>query len=247
MDHCHLCNDTGWIPHEDEKGYLTVKECKCRKQRILNNRLRFANLPEAFKDMELKTFRTDVYRLDKSKRDIAIVVGIVKAYLDKIEINKENGMGLYISSNTKGSGKTRLVASIANELIKKHNMQVKFAVSTMILSEIRNTWNKDYDYTESTLLDALSTAEILIIDDFGTEQVKGWINERFYSIVNERYINKKITIFTSNYELKNLEYDDRITNRIKERVYQIPFPEESVRDYISEKNNSEMVSILARR
>ena len=86
--------------------------------------------------------------------------------------------------------------------------------------------------------------EILIIDDFGTEQVASWINDRFYQIINDRYVNKKVTIFTSNIELEKLQYDDRITNRIKETTYQIHFPEESIRGYIAEKNNRDMIEKL---
>ena len=134
-----------------------------------------------------------------------------------------------------------MAASIANELINNMDMQVKFAVSTYILSEIKRSWGKDSLYTENSLIDALTASQVLIIDDFGTENVNGWVGEKFYHIINERYINKKVTIFTSNESLKTLKYDDRITNRIKEMTYQIQFPEESVREYIAQRNNEEML------
>lgn len=49
------------------------------------------------------------------------------------------------------------------------------------------------------------------------------------------------TIFTSNDPLDKLSYNDRITNRIKERTYQISFPEESVRDHIAERMQEEII------
>ena len=110
-----------------------------------------------------------------------------------------------------------------------------------ILNEIKSSWGKDNNMSESRLLDDLANTEILIIDDFGTEQVKDWISERFYQIINSRYVDKKVTIFTSNLPLDELQYDERITNRIKERTFRIPFPEESVRDIIAEKNMKELV------
>jgi DNA replication protein DnaC len=235
---------------------MIAKECTCRKERILRNRLRFANIPDAFKDMTLKNFRTDVYKLQKSKEDINIVIGIISTYLKELEVQKQDGMGLYIYSGTRGSGKTRLAASLANEFMQKHNMQVKFAVTTTILNEIKATWyrqkqarqDQESSYTESELLDALVATEVLIMDDLGVEMsgdtIKDWINDRFYTIIDGRYRNKKITIFTSNYALSELKHDTRITNRIKERVYEIPFPEESVREYIAEKNNADMLKKL---
>ena len=181
----------------------------------------------------------DVYRNPDSKKTVSDACKIIKTYLDDFKNQKEMGMGLYIWSRTKGSGKTRIAAGIANELIKSY--AVKFAVSLTILQEIKNTWRRDAEYSESRLLDALSTVEVLVIDDFGVERPADWINDKLYQIINERYINKKVTIFTSNEALKTLQYDDRITNRIKERTYQIAFPEESVRDHIAERLQGEII------
>ena len=55
-----------------------------------------------------------------------------------------------------------------------------------------------------------------------------------------------MTIFTSNESLETLQYDDRITNRIKERTYQITFPEESVRDHIAERHKAEIINKMMR-
>ena len=49
------------------------------------------------------------------------------AYLEDFGTQREQGMGLFIWSRTKGSGKTRIAAGIANELMKSY--AVKFAVS----------------------------------------------------------------------------------------------------------------------
>ena len=138
-----------------------------------------------------------------------------------------------------------MAASIANELIRRYRMQVRFSGSMRIVQEIKATWD-DRDRKESDLLDALATVEVLVIDDFGTELPKDWIGERFYSIINSRYQDKLITIFTSNLSLEALQYDDRITNRIKERTFQLPFPEESVRERIAEKNRKDLIEGIKR-
>ena len=238
-DVCPICGGEEWILIKDGDGIEKAIPCSCREKAVMSRRLRFAEIPEAFKDMDLKTFRTDVYKKPDSRKKISDACQIVKAYLDDFKNQKETGMGLYIWSRTKGSGKTRIAAGIANELLKEY--VVKFSVSVTILQEIKSTWNKDSEYTENKLLDALSTTDILVIDDFGVETPAGWINDKFYQIINERYINRKVTIFTSNEPLETLKYDDRITNRIKERTYQIAFPEESVRDYIAQKNQENLL------
>lgn len=237
-DVCPICEGREWIL-KIKDGVEIAVPCKCREKAVMSRRLRFADIPEAFRGMDLRLFRMDVYRKQESKKMVSDACKIIKTYLDDFESQKERGMGLYIWSRTKGSGKTRISAGIANELMKRYT--VKFAVSLTILQEIKNTWRRDAAGNESQLLDALSTTDILIIDDFGVEAPAAWINDKMYQIINERYINQKVTIFTSNDPLDKLSYDDRITNRIKERTYQIAFPEESVRDHIAERMQEEII------
>lgn len=242
-DTCPICHDTGWEQYE-ENGYTYCRECKCgiRQRQIMNNRLSFANIPESFRNMRLESFDISTYGDAKSRNKAETAVKAINYWLSDFETMQERGMGLYLYSETKGSGKTRMAVSIANELMYEKNIQVEFATSLQILNEIKAIWdNRDREYSESKLLDFLCTTTVLIIDDFGTEQAKEWIGERFYQIINSRYVDKKITIFTSNSRLDLLKYDDRITNRIKERTFQIPFPEESVRDAIARRNMSELI------
>lgn len=239
---CPVCHGSGWVFWRDDECREYGKRCECGavERQIMENKLEFANIPAAFKTLELKTFRLDVYRQDESRKLIKDACAAIKYYLDNLEDMRKNGMGLYLYSGTKGSGKTRMAASIANELIKTKRFQVKFAGSMQIVNEIKATWD-DRDRSESKLLTALASVQVLVIDDFGTELPKDWIGERFYSIINGRYQDKMITIFTSNMSLADQRYDDRITNRIKERTFQLHFPEESVRDLIAEQNRRALI------
>lgn len=242
-DVCPICHGTGWEEYEQD-GYTYCRECKCgiRQRQIMNGRLAFANIPESFKDMRLDSFDINAYEDARSRNKAETAVKAINYWLNDFEAMQGRGMGLYLYSGTKGSGKTRMAVSIANELMYEKNTQVRFATSLQILNEIKESWDdRDSGYSESKLLDFLCTTAVLVIDDFGTEQNKGWISERFYQIVNSRYVDKKITIFTSNSRIDSLKYDDRITNRIKERTFQIPFPEESVRDSIAKRNMEELI------
>lgn len=240
---CPKCKDTGWILY-DNNGYEMTKECECGKYKkeLFKNRKTFANLPEAYKDIKLEDVKTDVYTMEKSKATLKLALKGINYWIQNIDSMKKSGRGLYIHSNSKGSGKTKTAAGIANKLIELNN-QVLFATSVQILSEIKASWDKDnYKHeTESKLLHRLSNTDILVLDDFGTEEVKGWISEKFYQIINNRYSENKITIFTSNLKVGDLKYDERIIDRIKECTYQIPFPEESVRDKIAQHNLEELI------
>ncbi len=133
-----------------------------------------------------------------------------------------------------------LAAAMANELITKYRRFAKFATSLDILDEIRSTYDKHNEDTESKLLEDLSRADFLVIDDFGTERVTDWSGEKFYQIINGRYINKKVTIYTSNHDLRTLKYDERIISRINERSFKAHFPEQSIREIKAYQENKQM-------
>ena len=248
-DKCPYCNGTGWeLVSTEGQGIFRKCQNGCYQKMVMNSRLSFANIPENFKDMRIESFNTDIYSTQSNRNKAVSALKAIKYWLHNFDGMKQRGMGLYLHSNVRGSGKTRMAVSIANELICDKQIQVKFATSLQILNEIKASWDKQgIEYSESKLLDFLNTTKVLIIDDFGVENSEmDWIRERFYHIINTRYVDKKITIFTSNTSLESLRYDERITNRIKERTYQIPFPEESVRDIIARDNMREMAEMIRR-
>lgn len=241
---CPKCGGSGWIwIVEDGVSYCTECSCGIRRKIILQNQLKFAEMPEIYKDACFKNMRSSVYKSQESKDIFAQSAKAIKYWFDNLETMQDAGMGLYLYSSTKGSGKTRAVCMLANEIIRNYQKSVKFTTSLRILDEIKSTWGMKSD-AENRLLRDLSRTEILVIDDFGADSGKDWINEKFYGIINGRYVDKKVTIFTSNYQISNLKYDDRIKNRVLERSYEIPFPEESVREHIAEKKKREMIDII---
>lgn len=247
-DQCPLCKNTGFVTYQDESGHEFAKECSCGylKKQIHKSRKDFADIPDAFEGVRLENFKKTIYVRKESQDKIVFVAKGVKHWLKNLDSMKNQGIGLYFYSHTKGSGKTRLAASIANELIDTYGMRIKFATSPEIIQEIRNSWDRR-DVTESDLMYSLKTCDILIIDDFGTELDKQWINDKFYEIVNSRYVNNKITIYTSNYSIERLKYDDRIINRIEERSLVFHFPEESVRKHIADEHMRDMLDAISER
>lgn len=209
----------------------------------MQEQLKFAEIPEIYRECGWDNLRSSVYQSGESKKVFSQAGKSVKGWYDALSEMQETGMGLYLYSDSKGSGKTLAACVLANEIAKNYGIIAKFTTALKILSEIKATWD-DETGSEQKLIDDLSKVGILIIDDFGATSMKDWINDRFYEIINERYTNRKITIFTSNYCISRLPYDERITNRILERSLEIPFPEESVRAHIAEERKRNMIAAI---
>lgn len=245
---CPKCKDTGYYCYEDEQRRFYSAECSCgylQRQRIAG-KLKFATIPAEFKDHTVENFRTDCYSTPQNRELAQMAQVIAQRYVEQFDEIKETGKGLYFYSSVKGSGKTRLAVSIANDLIQKKFVSAKFATTIQILDQIKATWGgeRKNEETEQKLIQDIVSVEVLVIDDIGVEAVKDWVNERFYNILNGRMIEKRVTIFTSNCRIEELNFDDRITNRIVKMALPVQFPNESIRTAIARKENSDLLDRL---
>ena len=249
---CQKCRDSGYYEIEKD-GYTFSHECECGKvQRDrLAGRLRFATIPKEFEGQTVENFRTDCYSTPQSQELAKLAKHLAKQYVEQFQEIRETGKGFYFHSGVKGSGKTRLAVSIANDIITRYMVGAKFATTIQILDQIKSTWGENSRernagelVNERRLIDDIISVPVLVIDDIGVEKPKYWINERFYNILNGRMIEKRITIFTSNYRISELQLDDRIVNRIEKMALPIEFPAESIRSAIARKENSDLLDRL---
>jgi DNA replication protein DnaC len=245
---CEKCRDTGWEMVKEPDGHEFCRECSCGylQRYRLNGRLKFATIPKEFEGQTVDNFQTDCYSTAENRELAAMAQTIAKRYVEKFDEIQETGKGLYFYSRVKGSGKTRLAVSIANDLIEKKFIQAKFATTIQILDQIKATWGgiSKNEESEQKLIHDIVSVPVLVIDDIGVEAVKDWINERFYNILNGRMIEKRVTIFTSNCKIEELNFDDRITNRIVKMALPVQFPDESIRTAIARKENDDLLDRL---
>lgn len=218
--------------------------CKCYYDSITNKKLEFANIPEVFKGLTINSFRIDAYLKDESKSKAIVAKKMAVNFIKNFETFQEEGKGLYLYSNTKGSGKTRMAVSIGNAIMNVKRLGVKYTTTMDLLSEIKNTFNSDSQITESELVNSIKEIDVLILDDVGVENPTNWVRSMFYSILDARMDNNKITIFTSNLSIDQLKHDDRLKSRIEKMAIPIEFPEESIRSEMAKSENEELQRLL---
>ena len=111
-----------------------------------------------------------------------------------------------------GSGKTHLAAAIAN-------FAVGMGVPTLFLTvpDLLDTLRFAYDSTDTTFeerFEQIRNAELLVLDDFGTQNATGWAQEKLFQIINYRYINKLPLVVTTNLVLDEIEA--RVRSRLQD-------------------------------
>ena len=69
-----------------------------------------------------------------------------------------------------------------------------------LLRLIRSTYNPLVRTAEMDILRPVMEADLLVLDDLGSEKPSEWVEETMNLIVNTRYNERRPTIFTTNYE-----------------------------------------------
>lgn len=98
-----------------------------------------------------------------------------------------------------------------------------FISTSEMVYELKKCFDKESGVKETEIIDKYKKCHLLVFDDFGTVIPSDWIYQVMYLIINYRYENNLLTIFTSNLNLQKLQTlfsDDRIPSRI-ERMCQI--------------------------
>ena len=117
---CPKCRDTGWEEVKGENDYTFMRECSCGllQRQKMDRKLKFAAIPKEFQNQTVESFMTDCYSTPQNRELAQMAKIIAKRYVEQFEEIQETGKGLYFYSSVKGSGKTRLAVSIANDQYK---------------------------------------------------------------------------------------------------------------------------------
>lgn len=204
---CSVCNDS---------GFVNERMCNCHRELLKeierDNLRRFAPVD----DCTFNSFNTEYYPAQAmengvSPRDKAQkILESCRTYAQGF--NSHAASILFMGGT--GLGKTHLSLAIANVVINK-GYSVVYGTAQNILSDLQNESFGRYenlDYTEREVL----AADLLIIDDLGTEFKNQFSVACLYNIINTRILKKKPTIISTNFSYDDLErdYNQRITSRI---------------------------------
>lgn len=241
MDVCPQCKGSGWIcvckstqhsreVYGDDRELEYAEPCPyCNggeKQKVEEIRER-ANLPATICDASLDHFKWDAY-LDSNGNviDLTRQKKFVESFIQNFEKWQEKGIGFYIHSKTRGSGKTYLASCICNGLMVKYKVSTKFVSA----SELINLSKQELRLGEKNPIEVMCECKVLVLDDIGQKTTgEDWMNDLLFKIIEARYQKKLVTIFTSNLKVSELRVDDRISSRIDKISQQIPLPEYSFR------------------
>ncbi len=163
------------------------------------------------KRMRGYTFANFDHQISKSTEK---ALAKVMDYIVNWRENREAGRGLYFCGGV-GTGKTHLAVAVMNELMQRKRVPSLFVTVPEFLDNLREAYmipGRDLD----EWMDTVKNADLLVLDDLGSERPTEWVRERLFVIVNHRYREALPTLFTSNIGPRDLatQLGERTASRI---------------------------------
>jgi DNA replication protein DnaC len=193
-----------------------ARRCRCRTQNAQTKLIEAACIPRRYSECSLSNYRPESNN-GSQFRAFNYAYRLVHEYpaIDR---------GLLLMGPC-GVGKTHLAAAIIRGLVDK-GVTCLFYEFGSLLKEIQGSYNPVSQTSELTVLAPVYEVEVLVLDELGASKPTDWVRDTMMQIINTRYNDKKLTIFTTNYcdmQANGSEYtiEDRIGIRMRSRLYEM--------------------------
>ena len=110
-----------------------------------------------------------------------------------------------------GCGKTHLAAAIGNYR-KALGEEPIFVVVPDLLDHLRAAFSPTSTVSYDRRFEEVKNAQLLILDDLGTQSASPWAREKLYQLFNYRYMARLPSVITTSSKMEDL--DPRIRSRM---------------------------------
>lgn len=214
---CEACKDT---------GYVGFEPCTCLKQRLIERQYISSNLGPNLTQENFSAFRSDYY----SNQPDGIHELTPRANIENIYQSLQQfitGMDSYFQGSPAkkgnilfqggtGVGKTFLSKCVAKELLELGYTVLYLPAGTLFEQISDAVMNKQQIPNSQELYQTIQQCDVLMIDDLGTEFTNQFTASYLYSLINNRLLQRKSTVISTNLSLTELRqhYSERIFSRI---------------------------------
>ncbi len=208
---CSNCHDTGFEPNG--------RKCGCFKQRLINYGYKMSNLNQVLKNENFQSFDLDLFSEELPENEVTSPRDNMKetlALCESFVANFDQSTESLLFYGKTGRGKTFLCNAIAKSLLDKGYLVV-YQTSFNILELLeRRKFKKEGLPLDNFSYDMLFDADLLIIDDLGTEMGNSFTNTEIFNIINTRLLKSKKMLISTNLNPIDIQkmYSDRVSSRL---------------------------------
>lgn len=209
---CEKCKDEGYTLKEID-GYLTAIPCSCQKMRKIESIMRSSGVN--YEEYTSKTLDSFNIKTDIAKR-------MKDTALKFLEDEDATGIGYFGRS---GTGKTHICIALCLELSKQNELVHKYFPYRQEIQKLKSSF---YDFERyQKQMDRWINCDVLFIDDLfkfansKDNQIQNQDLQIMFDIINTRYLDKALTIFSSELSVKEIT---SIDEALGSRIYSMVIP-----------------------
>ena len=200
---CELCGDT---------GYVDTKMCDCMKRALVMAGYQSSGLGALIGSQTFENLSLDYYKNHGGNYDmVAYAVQALKEF--SLEFDGDTYRNYLLIGGT-GLGKTHISTAVAKNVIER-GYDVLYVTA---VGMFRDFEAKQFEKGVGMKNDPAryEEADLLIIDDLGTEVTNQFTVSCLYDVINARINLHRPTFINTNLSSKDLEtrYHERITSRL---------------------------------
>ena len=181
------CDGSTWVLDEETNE---TRPCRCRSQRVRRSVSGGVGTGIGRRFLEVSFEREPIVSQD------AMVLRQVRRFVHSIDDNLDAGRGLWFDGPV-GTGKTSLAILVAKAAKDSGRSYAVYPVPRL-LAEIKRTFDRDASDSYLAVFRRLCSVDVLVLDDLGAEKQTEWVLEQLYSIVNERWQDRRSIVVTTN-------------------------------------------------
>jgi DNA replication protein DnaC len=191
-----------------------ARVCECQKKNLQNKLIAKSKVPKRYYGCDFNTYKVSTPTQQKA------FTYAMKLAMEYPAIER----GLLLMG-TVGVGKTHLAVSIIKALTERGFSSLFYEFGSL-LKEIQDSYNPTTKTSELKILSNVFEAEVLVLDEIGASKPTDWVRDTMAHIINTRYNDQKLTIFTTNYaderkSDKDETLEDRIGVRLRSRLFEM--------------------------
>jgi DNA replication protein DnaC len=191
---CDRCSGTGFeIVSREGREFAQPCGCRASIASADGGGLALCRIPRRYEHCTLETFEPGNASLAAAlERAVAFCEGYP-------HLGADEGLGILFSGDN-GVGKTHLAVAVLRELVERKGVRGRYWDFHELIREIKSSYDPETRTTELMVLEPVVEADVLLLDDLGAWKMTEWMNDTLFYILNSRYMAKRPTLITTNYQ-----------------------------------------------
>ena len=191
---CERCHGTGF-EILTKGGREFAQPCGCRRASgpAPGGPLGGTRVPPRYEHCTLETF-------DAGEPSLAAALEKALSFCAGYpQLGDDEGLGLLFCGDN-GVGKTHLAVAVLRELVATKGARGQFWDFHELIREIKSSYDPETKTTELQVLEPVVEMDVLLLDDLGAWKMTDWMNDTLFYILNSRYMAKRPTVITTNFQ-----------------------------------------------